>query len=147
MFLHLSVILFTRGGVWQTPPRQTPPWADTPLGRHLLGRHPTQRWPLQETVRILLECILVPLTVHTTQGQESYCTSPVPCPCLSPGPVQSVWARAISQNSEEYVCWLQVVVIFAHLLHAPRLCHPSCCWSYGVKTHGTLLLIYHTNSE
>ena len=37
MFLHLSVILSTGGGlcVWQTPPGQTPP-----AGRHPLGRHP-----------------------------------------------------------------------------------------------------------
>ena len=69
MFLHLSVILFTRRGVcqtpapgqtspWQTPvrqtppgqtpPRQTQPWADTPKRRLLL-----------RAVRILLECILV----------------------------------------------------------------------------------------
>ena len=34
---------------WQKPPRQTPPWADIPLGRRLL----------HQTVRILLECILV----------------------------------------------------------------------------------------
>ena len=59
------------------PPRQTPwadtPWADPP-GRHLPwadptrqthpGRHPRQthplpQWPLQQTVHILLECILV----------------------------------------------------------------------------------------
>ena len=35
MFLHLSVILSTGGGVcpsacWDTPHGQTPPWADTP---------------------------------------------------------------------------------------------------------------------
>ena len=59
MFLHLSVILFTRGSQTpspgQTPPGKTPPGrhlppgrhpagrhlpqADTPLGRHPLGRH------------------------------------------------------------------------------------------------------------
>ena len=49
MFLHPSVILFTWGGVWQTPPgRHTPgqthpPWEDTPLGRqphpHCSGRY------------------------------------------------------------------------------------------------------------
>ena len=33
----------------QTPPRQTPPWTDTPSPRR----------PLLQTVRILLECILV----------------------------------------------------------------------------------------
>ena len=38
MFLHPSVILSTKGGVWHTPPK---------------------RQPLQWTVRILLECILV----------------------------------------------------------------------------------------
>ena len=39
MFLHLFVILFGGGGVWQT--------------------HPSRKLPLQRTVRILLECILV----------------------------------------------------------------------------------------
>ena len=53
IFLHLSVIVYT-GGVWHTPPgrhplRQTPP----------LGRPPPHKWPLQQTVHILLECILV----------------------------------------------------------------------------------------
>ena len=57
VFLHVSVILSTgEGGVWQTPHqadtppgRQTPPWqVDIP-----------QRRRLQQTVRILLECILV----------------------------------------------------------------------------------------
>ena len=38
--LHVSVILFTGGGIWQTPPIQ----ADTPPGRHpLAGRHPPGR--------------------------------------------------------------------------------------------------------
>ena len=70
-----------RGGVWaDSPPGRHPlgrhlPWADAPLGRHPsgqtapLGRHPLgagqisplPRQPLQLTVRILLECILVPL--------------------------------------------------------------------------------------
>ena len=86
MFLHLSVILFT-GGVsarhhpladtpWtDTPGRHPPqvdtPWAETPpRSRHPLGRNPPKqtplsmqtppRPPLQRTVRILLECILVP---------------------------------------------------------------------------------------
>ena len=58
MFLHLSVILFTGGeGVsGRHPPGRQP------LFRHPMGRHPgrhTPRWPLQQTVRILLECILV----------------------------------------------------------------------------------------
>ena len=73
----LSVILFTGGrGVWQTPTLQTPPWADTPPRQTplqadtLLGRHPLPsacwdtpppppRRPLQQTVSIVLECILV----------------------------------------------------------------------------------------
>ena len=37
----------------QTYPRQTPPWADTPQ------TDTPHRSPLQQTVRILLECILV----------------------------------------------------------------------------------------
>ena len=55
MLLHLSVILSTGGGVWQTPPLQadtplaTTPRADTPVGRKPLpktstavdGTHPT----------------------------------------------------------------------------------------------------------
>ena len=54
MFSQVSVILFTGGGVWQTPPspvrhplgqtplpKQTPPWTDTP-GQRSPGRHPPQ---------------------------------------------------------------------------------------------------------
>ena len=50
---------------WDTPPKQTPPGqtnppVQTPLYRHPLGRHPpSPQRPLQQTVRILLECILV----------------------------------------------------------------------------------------
>ena len=51
MFLHLSVILFTGGGVWQTPPA------------------PSSRRPLQRTVPILLECILVFSNSFTLPGQ------------------------------------------------------------------------------
>ena len=52
----------------QTSSRQTPPSGQTPpLGKHPLGRHhhprqtppPSIRWQLQQTVRILLQCILV----------------------------------------------------------------------------------------
>ena len=46
MFLHLSVILFTRGGGLPQPPVRHSPWADAPLGRHLPGRHPLARPPL-----------------------------------------------------------------------------------------------------
>ena len=80
-FSHLSVILLIEEVSGQTappgrhPPRQTPPLGRRPLGRHPsgqtppLGRHPLgagqtsplPRQPLQRTVRILLECILVPL--------------------------------------------------------------------------------------
>ena len=44
----------------QTPPRQTPPEQTSP-GRHPLGRHPppSSRRLLQQTVHIILECILV----------------------------------------------------------------------------------------
>ena len=67
MFLHLSVILSTGGGVSgrhpqaYTPLGRHPPWETPPLGRHLPGRHHhlpgRQRRPLQRTVRTLLECI------------------------------------------------------------------------------------------
>ena len=56
MFSQTSVIL-SRGGVWQTPPR-----ADSP------GQTLPRRWPLQRTVRILLECIFVHLSVHRGVG-------------------------------------------------------------------------------
>ena len=42
MFLHLSVILFTEGGVVYTPAwADTPPWADNPSLGSALGRPPT----------------------------------------------------------------------------------------------------------
>ena len=78
MFLHLSIILFTGGGLHpseQTPPsgqtRRHPldrhtPWADSPLGKH---PH-LPRWPPQWTVRILLECILVHICFHTSSPFE-----------------------------------------------------------------------------
>ena len=79
MFLHLSVIMFTRGGVclsacWDTIPRaappdqrppasRPPPRADTPQPGTPQTRHPSPRGLgrrlLFRTVRILLECILV----------------------------------------------------------------------------------------
>ena len=40
MFLHLSVILFTRGCLADTPWQADPPWADTHWSRHPPGRHP-----------------------------------------------------------------------------------------------------------
>ena len=70
MFLHLSVSLFPggcipactgQGGVYlcqaDTSPAQTS-LRQTPPGKHPLGRHPP-RQSLQQTVHILLECILV----------------------------------------------------------------------------------------
>ena len=82
MFLHLSVILFTGGGLYpsmqwaDTPHADTPPWADIPWqtappppGRHpLVDKEqtpprqtppPPTSCPLKWAVRILLECILV----------------------------------------------------------------------------------------
>ena len=47
-----------------TPPGQTPQ-ADNPLGTTPLGKHPTSRRLLLQTVRILLECILVLRSVRT----------------------------------------------------------------------------------
>ena len=76
MFLHLSVILFTVGRGY-TPPMQTPSGRH-PLGRHPLvdtpwqtppgqtppGRHPpASRRLLLQTVRILMECILVSVLI------------------------------------------------------------------------------------
>ena len=80
IFLHLSAILSTGGGGFpsmhlgrhpqadtprHTPPRQTPPWADTPR------QIPLRRRLLQQTVRILLECILVLLSNLTTMKHVS----------------------------------------------------------------------------
>ena len=39
MFLHLSVILFTGGGVWQTPPRPLQQTATAADGTHPTGMH------------------------------------------------------------------------------------------------------------
>ena len=50
LFLHLTVILFTWGGVClgrQPPPRQTPP-----SGPKLPGRHPPGRHPLGTALRV-----------------------------------------------------------------------------------------------
>ena len=65
MFLYLSLIL--SGGVYpsihwgtDTPPGRHPSWADIPPGQTPPGRHPLpSRRLLQQTVRIILECILV----------------------------------------------------------------------------------------
>ena len=80
MFSQASVILFTGGICGKHPlgrhhhcrhPLGRHPPGQTPLGRHpLLGRHPpgqtpAPRWLLQQTVRILLECLLV--------SNEIYC--------------------------------------------------------------------------
>ena len=85
-----------RGCLADTPqadtPGQTPPWADNPWDRHPpwadtpcpvhAGTHPPAQCmlgytpPVCQTVRILLECILV-----------FYCARPGPCPCPCPGPV------------------------------------------------------------
>ena len=62
MFLNLSVILFTGGGVHptgQTPPADTPswqtlPWADIPPSANTSPL----RQPLQRMLLILLKCIL-----------------------------------------------------------------------------------------
>ena len=88
IFLHLSVILFTGGGVSASvhagippPPGSRPPWEQTPPGsRHPPGadppgsRHPP-RSRLQHTVyerpvRILLECILVSKNISYVQNKE-----------------------------------------------------------------------------
>ena len=88
MFLHLSVILFTRWGIW----------ADSPLGRHLPGqisppsRHPpmqTPPWadtphprrPLQWMVCILLECILVTACTPPTWADTPQVDTP-PGQCM-----------------------------------------------------------------
>ena len=47
------------------PSGQTPPWTDTPL-----GRHPSNRRLLLQTVRILLECILVASFFCNTQSWQ-----------------------------------------------------------------------------
>ena len=84
MFLHVSVILFTRGrwvSIRETPldrppprrqrptvyrktPRQRPPWTDTPQTETPwketpLDRDPPTPYGNERAVRILLECILV----------------------------------------------------------------------------------------
>ena len=63
MFLRLSVIWFTGGELSVHPPRihaHPCPVADTHTpGRHLPADTPSPTRPLQETVRILLEGILV----------------------------------------------------------------------------------------
>ena len=60
MFLHLSVSHSVHRGVSASVHAGIqPPWEDTPLGTTPLGRHPPCRRLLQQTLRILLECILV----------------------------------------------------------------------------------------
>ena len=60
IFTQASVILFTGGGVADTPKADTSPGQTPPCPVHA-GIHPPRR-PLQRTVRILLECILVTFT-------------------------------------------------------------------------------------
>ena len=60
VFLHLSVVLFTGGGL----PGQVTPWGRyTPLGRYIPGRYTPHSacWDTvnKRAVRILLECFLV----------------------------------------------------------------------------------------
>ena len=83
-YVFTGVCLSTQGGgiclsaCWDTtppgsrhPPGADPPWERTPSqSRHPPGpdtprsRHPPKRQPLLQTVRILLECILVPGYVY-----------------------------------------------------------------------------------
>ena len=53
MFLHLSVILFTGGGVWQIPSKADthPSGQAPPSGQTLpLGRHPPRQTPPGQTL-------------------------------------------------------------------------------------------------
>ena len=92
MFLHLSVILFTGGGVcggghvWQGVCMAGGHawWGGACVARGSCvarracmaggGRAWQQRLPLQQTVRILLECILVLMKVSMTKQQKVYIT-------------------------------------------------------------------------
>ena len=81
MFLHLSVILFTGGGLLhnrpgQTPPRQIP-WANTSPGQTLPGQTPPSRHPPAQ-------CMLR----YTPSPLPSACwdTHPLPGPCLDTHP-------------------------------------------------------------
>ena len=87
IFTQAYVKNYVHSGGWWTSPRQTPPQADIPprqspsLGRHCPPQTrqppradrptPIPRRPLQQTVRILLECILVLIfTLHSDKDQN-----------------------------------------------------------------------------
>ena len=54
-------VMFSQACVKNSVHRQYIPWADTPWADPLLGIHPSPpRWPLKWTIRLLLECNLVP---------------------------------------------------------------------------------------
>ena len=69
-----------------TPPRQTPPpGRHPPMGRQLLADTPPSRWLLQQTVHILLECIIV-LIIKFNQVFGSL----IDCVCLM-NHMNTVW--------------------------------------------------------
>ena len=84
MFLHLSVILLTRGSRQAPPPGRHPstlarhpsPGQTTPA-RHPPGRHPLHSvcWDMvnKRAVRILLECNLVQKAFWSVIGAEQMC--------------------------------------------------------------------------
>ena len=74
MFLHLSVILSTGGGlcVWQTPPGQTPPLADTPLADIPLADTHLGQTPTLSRAPLLPETATAADGTHPT-GMHSCC--------------------------------------------------------------------------
>ena len=116
----------------QTLPRQTPPSRQTsPLGRHLPGRHPRAdtpprqtpsplRWPLQQTVRILLECILV-IFLEMHRIQKRFSTLLINCCSTLYLPVCQI-------------CFLKVQTL-RKCNEIIGLCSSSLFWIYSVLKH------------
>ena len=86
MFSQASVILFTRGCVWQTPPGRHPP------GRYPSGRHPTAQCMLGYTPPCPVHCEAFSVDAHVMPLGELYWY------CWSPGLLQQLPWYARTHN-------------------------------------------------
>ena len=140
--LHLSVILFRGRGesasvhAGNCPTGQTPHWADTPPpGRHPPDRQPPQR-SVQRTVRILMECILVTLSVLMVLMSFRM----LDCEKLDWKPLLNVVKVTICQNMIvdlgtffNYYALLNLILLKLHKLH--NFCFQLLQLAVGCYSH------------